>query len=165
MPLPIQPVSEVFNRVSVVPTLDTAAYASADRCGSIMEFTGLLGPGKSGQVVMAIIHDRDFQSAAQSLMLFSSLPTIASADNAAMSIADAEITKCMCVITFTNAYTSCTTASVNSVPILASQQLSPYIYSDSSIGTVWGVFRCGGTPTYTAAGLTVTLGVRLVASA
>lgn len=165
MPLPIQPVSEVHNRVSVVPTLDTSAYASGDRCGSIMEFTGLLGPGKAGQVVQALIHDRDAQSVAHSLMLFSSLPTIASADNAAISIADAEITKCMCVITFTNAYTTCTQSSVNSVPILSGAQLFPYIYSDSAIGTVWGLLRCGGTPTYTAAGLTVTLGVRLVASA
>ena len=164
MAVQIMPTSEVFRVVEVIPTLDTLAYASADRCGSIMEFTGLLGPGKAGRVVISTIVDRDFQSSAQTLMLFSELPTIASADNAALSIADAEMGKCMAVITFTNAYTTCTTASINTVPILASQQIAPYIYSTNSAGTVWGLLRCGGSPTYTAAGLTIRLGVNLVAA-
>ena len=153
-----------MNTVTVTPTIDTTIYASGDQLGSLMTFPGLLGPGKSGQLVYASVYDKALQSAALSLLLFSSQPTIASSDNAALNISDAEMLKCMAAIPFTTAYTSTSANSINTIPLSSGNNpvLPIAVYSTVADGTIYAIMRCGGTPTYGAASdLVITLGVMI----
>lgn len=156
------PFSPVFKKVSVTPTIDTAIYANNDQLGSLMQFPGLLGPGRSGQIVFTSILDKSSQSAAITIFLFSSQPTIASTDNAALNISDTEMQKCCGIITMTSAYASTSANSINSTPLASLVQQAVYAYSDQSDGTIWAIMKSGGTPTYGAASdLIVTLGALL----
>lgn len=95
--------------ISVVPTLDTNAYASGDRLGSIHTITGAFrkirrsydaaSPVETGYqpyhgkvyLHSVVIIDSAKQSQPIDILFFNALPTVASADNAAIDISDAEM--------------------------------------------------------------------------
>lgn len=102
--------------IAVTPTLDTNAYATGDRLGSIHTLTNAfrlvyrshdgssanISAGtpiaRNGRIILAEITviDQAKQSAAMDILFFSASPTVASADNAAIDITDAEmIAKCL----------------------------------------------------------------------
>jgi len=163
MPNFVSPVGLVINDITVTPTIDTAIYAANDQLGSLMTFPGLLGPGKSGRLVINTLLDKAAQSSLITLFLFSAQPTIASADNAALNIADAEMEKCCAAILFTAAnYVTTSANSLISVAGTAAILHTPYLYSNDSTGTIWAIMKSGGTPTYaSASALMLTLGVEL----
>mgnify|MGYP007071572752 CR=1 FL=1 len=97
--------------ISVTPTLDTNAYASGDRLGSIQTITnpfrsihrandlpvasaggGTVQP-RNGRVILSEVTllDQAKQSQPIDLLFFDSSPTVASADNAPIDISDAEM--------------------------------------------------------------------------
>lgn len=110
--------------IDVVPTLDTNAYASGDRLGSIQTISSAfrkiqrttLDPitptssdfqGQAGKVVLQsiVVIDQAKQSQPIDILFFSSSPTVASADNAAIDISDAEMdAKCIGVVSFDATY-------------------------------------------------------------
>lgn len=84
------------NVVSVTPTLDTNAYATGDRLGSIHTIAAVVRPDVSSGLGVAtlkqiVIIDQAAQSADMDILFFNALPTVASADNAAIDISDAEM--------------------------------------------------------------------------
>lgn len=120
--------------VDVVPTLDTSAYASGDRLGSIHTIsnafrkiarttldpitpTNSIFQGQAGKVVLQSITiiDQAKQSQPIDIMFFTSSPTVASADNAAIDISDSEMdAKCIGVVSFDASYVALAANSVAS---------------------------------------------------
>ncbi len=83
-------------RVSVIPTIDTSAYAADDQLGGIQTLTALCGRGGRGTTIQNItVLDKAAQEAPMVLFFFNQLPTVASSDNGALTISDAEMEKCV----------------------------------------------------------------------
>jgi len=148
--------------VLATPTLDTSAYASGDRVGSIMEFVGAMDTSSdTGNILSITILDRAALTAALTLLLFKDLPTIASADNAALNITDAEMDKCIGWIPIATAdyisATAATIATVRNVNLLVGAVKSQTNPTGTSL---FGVLRTTGTPTYAANSLTVSLCIK-----
>jgi len=135
--------------VSASPTLDTAIYASGDSLHTaVISFASAVRlSGGTGRVRKLVVIDKDLQSAAGELWLFSATVTPAAA-NAAHSISDADAALCVGVIPFGTYYAS----ALNSISVA-----SPDLPINCAATTLFGILVTRGTPTYTAAGLTVAL--------
>lgn len=145
--------------ISVTPTLDTNAYASGDRLGSIMEFSNILkvSPGKTVLVNVTLL-DKAKQSSALSLYLFNALPTVVSADNAPLDISDTEMQKCIGVVSFAGSDYK----TQNAGSSFAQLSQSPNLVlknSDDESKSIWGLLVSDGSPTYAATSLIVSLHV------
>lgn len=142
--------------IVVTPTVDTAIYASGDQLGSLMTLSGALIPMRGGLLESLSILDKSKQKSVLNVLFFDSLPTIVSADNAALDITDAVMAA------------SC----IGYVPVAAADYKD---LANSSIATVRGLglvlsrtgdelyalMLCGGTPTYTSTtDLVLTFGIR-----
>lgn len=136
--------------VSVIPTLDTVAYAAGDSLHTtVMSFANAVRvAGGSGVVDKLLVIDADRQFAAGELWLFSASVTPAAA-NAAHSISDADAALCVGVIPFGTYYNS----ALNSVSVATNVRL-PFTVAAT---TLFGIAVTRGTPTYTASGLTFRL--------
>lgn len=78
--------------LELTPTLDTSAYASGDRLGSIMTLTGASrATGECTTLIDVAVIDQAKQSQAFDIEFFDESPTVASADNAAIDISDSEM--------------------------------------------------------------------------
>ncbi len=78
--------------IRVTPTIDTAAYQSGDRLGSVMTFANCaLTSGGSGTVVKAVLEDEAASSFEIWLHLFKVSPTLVNADNGVLDITDANL--------------------------------------------------------------------------
>lgn len=142
-------------------TVDTSAYADADQLGSIITFTDALALVKQGVVksLSLILETGTFGGA--NLHLFRSLPTVTSADNAALNIADAEMTaKYLGTINIpSTSNTNYEVLSASSVAYVRDINLAV----DSTDGNLYGVIQATGAVTFTATDdLTVVLGVETV---
>lgn len=137
--------------VSATPTLDTLIYASGDCLHTtVISFAAAVRlSGGSGRVRKMVVIDNDLQSAALELWLFSATVTPAAA-NAPHSISDADAALCVGVIPSGAYYAS----ALNSISV-ASVDLS----INCAATTLFGILVTRGTPTYTAAGLTVALSI------
>jgi hypothetical protein len=142
-------------------TVDTSAYGDADHLGSIITFTDALALTKQGIVrsVCLILETGTFGGA--NLHLFRALPTVASADNAALNIADAEMTaKYLGTINLpSTSNTNYEVLSANSVVYQTSLGLAV----DSTDGNLYGILQATGAVTFTATDdLSIVLGVQTV---
>lgn len=135
--------------VAVVPTIDTAIYASGDRIGSIMKITDAVDATSDASVLKTLtIVDSASQSSAIDLLFFNDLPTVASADNAALSITDAEmVAKCIGRIVIAAA--DYTALAANSVAVRNS--IDEMMIPVGGSRDIYCVIQSRGTPTYTAA--------------
>lgn len=135
--------------VSATPTLDTVIYASGDSLHTaVLSFASAVRVSAgSGVIRKVVVVDKDLQSAAGELWLFSATVTPAAA-NAAHSISDADAALCVGVIPFGTYYAS----ALNSISVA-----SPALPITCAATTLFGILVTRGTPTYTAAGLVVTL--------
>jgi hypothetical protein len=138
-----------FLVVSATPTLDTAIYASGDSLHTaVISFASAVRlSGGAGRVRKVLVIDKDLQSAAGELWLFSATVTPAAA-NAAHSISDGDAALCVGVIPFGTYYAS----ALNSISIANVE-----VAINCAATTLFGILVTRGTPTYTAAGLTVAL--------
>ncbi len=93
-------ISTASKTVEVSPTLDTNAYASGDRLGSVMTLTDFAREiGEHSTACFISIVDKAKQSQSIDIMFFDESPTIASADNAPIDITDAEMAdKWLCTV-------------------------------------------------------------------
>lgn len=136
-----------YHVVEVNPTLDTSAYASGDRVGSLMTITGVGESGSGCVLDKVVIVDQAKQSSALKILLFNAAPTIASADNAAIDITDAEmIAKCIGVIDVPSA----------SYVALANNSVVDVAYARSVKApamTMYALLVSAGSPTYAASSL------------
>lgn len=156
--------------IDVVPTLDTSAYASGDRLGTVHTIsngfrkiyrttldpvtpTSSIQQLQSGKVILQSITiiDQAKQSQPIDIMFFSSSPTVASADNAAIDISDAEMdAKCIGVVSFDASYVALAANSVASktnIGLLLKQSAS------STDNHIYAVCVIRGAATYAASSL------------
>lgn len=140
--------------IDVTPTLDTSAYGSGDRVGTIHTITGAGPAGFSAAVLESVtVIDKDGQGVALTILFFESLPTVASADNAAIDLADAQAAKCIGHVTIaTTDYVATASNTIASKVIASGLPLTPARTGVQE--TIYAVVKSGGTPTYTASGLT-----------
>lgn len=83
--------------IEVTPTISTSAYASGDQLGGLQTLTGALRvSGGTGVLENITVLDKDKEASAMTIFFFDDSPTVASSDNAALSISDAEMAdKCI----------------------------------------------------------------------
>lgn len=144
----------------VTPTVDTSAYADGDRVGSIMTFTDILEPVRKGAVVSVtyVFETGTLGANGFSLLLFRSSPTIASADNAALDVSDAQMTANYLgmINTPNTAETSLTVLANNAAASTQGVKLAV----DSDDGNLYGVIQAHAAITFTATNdLTVIVGL------
>lgn len=78
--------------IEVTPTIDTSAYTSGDRLGSIQTLEGAVRLDNGRAILHSlVIIDAAAQSADMDILIFDQSPTVASADNAAISLTDSEL--------------------------------------------------------------------------
>ena len=147
--------SQLIRKPSVVidntPTLDTNIYADADRLGSIEELEGVaLDVGGIAELNDIVCLDGDDQGTAINFLFFDELPTVASADNAALSISDAEMAKCVGIYELAAADFADVVTSKLGQGVFTKLLMKCKARSTS----LWVVMQvASGTPTYTAAGM------------
>lgn len=92
----LQQVTPAFKVISATPTLEaTPDYSSGDRMGTVMTLTGACNPGRASRLVSVTLVDASAVGEALSILFFKSSPTIASADNAALDMTDANALLCV----------------------------------------------------------------------
>lgn len=145
---------------TVTPTLDTSAYASGDRLGSIVRLADMFGPSQgAAKLSSLVVLDKATQSQSLDLILFSQLPTIASADNAAIDISDTEAEKIVgevsVITTDYKATASNSTATIKGIDLLVQAVQSN---ANERGRDLWFLLVCrSGTPTYAANSLVLQL--------
>ena len=116
---------------------------------TILQFANAtLVAGGTGTVSKFLFHDKDDQAAPGELWLFNDTVTIPAAD-AAWSLSDADLAKCVGVIPFGPYFD----ATLGQIAVNSSVRLR---YTCAAT-TLFGALKTLGTPTYTAPGPTVTL--------
>lgn len=139
-------------RVTQTPTITAAGiYAAKDVVGTLLTFAGAARfNGGGGRVTSVQIVDKDQERADMDLILFDTVPTVAS-DNAAFDPTDAELSNCIGWVPISAAYfTDFTDNSVAHIDLNLE-----YVLAATSI---YGVLVARGTPTYTGTSdLVVTL--------
>lgn len=142
-------VSAQVHTVTVTPTLDTSAYAAGDRLGSIMTITA----GNNGSHPVTLMDlkvlDKADQGAAFDIMFFNALPTVASADNAAISITATEMEKYLGHVSITADLYADFGPTKGAVKSLIGLGLKPA----NQDGIVYALCVSRGTPTYAASSL------------
>lgn len=143
--------------VVAVPTLDTNIYASGDGMGPAVKLKDALDDsGDTGRLVSVAVVDAIKQKKAFDILLFNAEPTIASADNAALDIADAEMVSKFLgrVVVATADYTDISASSFVMI-----QSLNILVQAADGSSDLWAVLVSRDTPTYTGAtNLTLKLG-------
>lgn len=133
--------------IPATPVIDTNIYADGDHLGSLMTLSGMsVGGSSHGVLEKVVILDKAGQSAQVDILLFDASPTIASSDNAALNIADAEMEKCIGYVAI--AASDYVSTSANSV---ASKVIDPGLAcKPDADATIYALLKCRGTPTYGA---------------
>jgi len=85
-----------LRRITVTPTLDTAAYAAGDQISTLQTINRALSP-HGGEIILITVLDKAAQSNPLDLFFFKSTVTVA-ADNAAFTITDAHMLECIGVV-------------------------------------------------------------------
>lgn len=140
------------------PTLDTNAYASGDRLGSIVTISNFFqNQGGKCRLLSVVALDQAKQKAAFDIYFFNASPTVASADNAALDITDAEMTaKCIGRISIATGDYG-TDLSANSEA--TKQGIDLLLQGASDSKDLYVLLRSAGSPTYAASSLSIRLGV------
>jgi len=155
--------------ISVTPSLDTNAYVSGDRLGSIHTITGAFrrmnrsydnnpaiakdAPNQCAKVILQSLSiiDQAKQSQPIDVLFFDALPVVASADNVAIDISDAEMAdKCVGVLSVDNAYCALAANSVvteTNIGLLLKQK------STAADGNLYAVCVIRGGATFGASSL------------
>lgn len=135
--------------VEVTPTLDTSAYADSDRLGSIEEIACGNDIGHPVTLMNLVVLDKDDQGVAFDILFFNESPTVASADNANISITDAELEKCVGIVSVTaDDY-----ADLLSAQVATKNNIGLGMKPVSGSGSLYALLVSRGAPTYTASGL------------
>lgn len=147
--------------IEVTPTVSaSSAYTAEDQVGGIqtisetitdhLKRTRVVSPAADENSVATLltvtVHDKAKQSAALEIFFFDELPTVASSDNAAISITDAEMAgKCVGVVSIgASDYKNVAASSIACVGL--SQALAMRSKTDN--GVLYAVAKTTGTPTY-----------------
>jgi hypothetical protein len=133
--------------VEVTPTINTAAYTADDQVGGIMTLAGAVPAVGDGAVLRQIsVVDKAAQEAAITVLFFDELPTVASANNEAVNVADAQLAdKCLGAVAIAAGdYVGLSAGSV------ATKQTALMVKANGS-SSLYAVAFTTGTPTYGSA--------------
>lgn len=155
-----------LRQISVTPTIDTAAYVSGDRLGSVMTFSSAAqANGGKGAIVGCNLQDAAASNFDIQLWLFTVTPTLVNADNGVFDITDANLVTAdlVGVIDFWAAHANTVSTSSRMVPGSVRGAIPVFIpYSCNASDTaLYGIMKAMGS--YDAAAttdLTVRLFVR-----
>ncbi len=146
--------------VSGTPVLDTSAYGTGDRMGSIVTLSAV-HPDMGGRIKISSLQVIDLakQNAQFDILLFDASPTVASADNAAIDIADAEIIKLVGVIPvltadYTTAYAANSQATKSNINLI--------VKTSSTSNDLYMLLVSRGAPTYAASDLIIKIGYEVI---
>jgi hypothetical protein len=142
--------------LTVIPTLDTSAYATGDYIAKV-ECAGFFsGLGRAAILQSLVIVDQAKQKAALDILFFNADPTVASAVNAAIDITDAEmIAKCIGSLSVvTGDYITDLAAS----SLATQKNLNLLLDASDTSQSLWLVLVSRGSPTYAASSLSIKLG-------
>lgn len=145
--------------IAVVPTISTSAYTALDQLGGVQTLAVLNAQSKpvdaacqdkTVSYLMGLkIIDKAKQDAPLTIFFFKTLPAVLSSDNAALSIADSEATKCIGFVKVSAAnYSGPAEWSVAEVPFA---DVMKALKSDVDDGPLYAVVQTTGTPTYGSA--------------
>ena len=146
-----------LDTVEVTLSLDTAQYADGDVLAATQEITGVFRAGYNrGTLWSVTINDKDDQGVAIDLVLLRSNVALGT-ENSAPNISDANASEIIGFVPIaTSDYTDLGGARI------ATKRLDDGLVLESSTTSLWiAAITRGGTPTYTAAGLVVKLGIEL----
>ena len=139
-------------RAQVTPVLDTNAYASGDQMSTLQNIDVCSNGGRSGgEITLITVMDKVTQSVALDLFFFDRSVTLA-ADNAAVSISDADMVFCLGVVNVlvsdydATAVNSIATVSVN-LPVMAADAGK----------RIFMAIVSRGAPTYAASSLVISV--------
>ena len=137
-----------YFKYSVTPTVGaSSAYASGDFVGEVMEIkTGAADTMPATLKTMTIIDDAA-QGSALNVIFFSQEPTIASADNAALNLTDANMAYYIGHVAV--AAGNYVASASNAAACVKDINLHGLTSSDEN-GTIYAVIESAGTPTYAA---------------
>jgi hypothetical protein len=135
-----------YYRSTVTPVVGASAiYADGDRLGSTMTVvTGAAGKEASTLRTISLV-DAAAQKSAMNVLFFSQSPTIASADNAALNLTDANMAYYLGHVAI--AATDYVDSTSNAAACVKDINLFG-LASSSTNGTIYAVLESGGTPTY-----------------
>jgi hypothetical protein len=134
--------------IEVTPTVDTSAYGSGDHVGDLQTLSGVNADGGQACFLRTlVVVDKAKQKAALSVLFFDESQTIASSDNGALDITDAEmVDKCIGYVAVAAAdYKDLNANSVATVKDVG-LMLKP-----KKDGKLYAIVLSGGTPTYGSA--------------
>lgn len=150
-------VSAAVSFATATPTLDTNAYASGDRMGSLMTLTTGNNAGSGLSLMSLTVLDTADQKAAFDILFFNAAPTIASADNAAIDISDAEMAKAIGFVSVTaDDY-----ADFGGASVACLKNIGLGMLISQSANNIFALCVSRGTPTYAASSLTLTFNFAL----
>lgn len=137
---------------SVTPVISTPAYTANDQVGGIQELTNIIRQdatmGLGSAILTSVtILDKDSQNAAFNLWFFKISPTLASSDNAAMNLTDANLL--LSFIGVVSVGTTYAAGAVNSVSTTSNLNLPVFAPGTATTPTsIYVVAQTTGTPTY-----------------
>jgi len=153
--------SSKFNLVEVIPVLTAGAYSANDMLFIPTEVPNAIPKGKSGILRSLVIVDKDDQELAFDLIIFASQATTA-ALNAAEATDDANLAKILQVVTIVAGdYIDFANGQLGQVfppDVTMGAVLRP---SDGEKTSLWIAAVTRATPTHTASGLVIKLGMEI----
>ncbi len=143
----LKAVAEPADVVEITMTLDTSAYTAADLLADVQAFTGVRAAGGRSVLQSITIIDEDAQGVALSV-IFSKTSTSFGTENSAPNISDA----------------NASAGILGFVPIATTdyidvRNIGLVLESGADTNVYVGILNGAGTPTFTAAGLKLKLGI------
>lgn len=133
--------------ITVTPTVDTNIYASGDRCGSLMTLSDVVNADGDGIILesILILSKVVIATPAFYVLFFDDVPTIASADNAAIDISDAEMaSKCIGMVSVG------TSKAMASGCLLENVNVQRVLDCKAASRTLYALLVVEATPTFTS---------------
>jgi len=141
--------------ITVQPVLDTSAYTSGDRMGAVTKLANVFNGGNAHLRSLMIL-DQAKQSVAFDILFFKASPTVASADNAAIDVSDAEMLD-KCVGKLSVAAADFMALAANSVAMYGNLFLT-FKNPGSEVRDLWILLIARGAPTFAADSLALRFG-------
>lgn len=147
-----------LREISVTPTVDTSAYATLDRVGTVMTFTLGQAAPRSCRIVAVRIEDYADQAANLNLHLYKVSPVLTNADNGAYALTDAEAVAAKYIDTVSIVAADYADSTDNRQ---AQVVITDGIPVCADTGAIYGALQnVTTTPTYAATSLTVTITIQ-----
>ena len=143
--------------IDVTLSLDTSAYASGDVLAEVQEVKGFFKDINGNRALHSVIAvDEEDQNVAFDLVFFNDSSASLGTENAAVSISDADAGKIV-------GYVKMETTDSNDLDgsrLFAKGSIGQVLRANGESASIWiGAITRGGTPTYTASGIKLKLGV------